>query len=212
MALPIIVMIGGIAIKYATKKLAEQAVKNIGGKLISNPSAAVVRKALSPRKALTNNPTLWDKIKSQVGISPKQSKSMPLVGRSDKNAGINVGKLERTASERRSQLKVGIPLALIAGKIGYDMGKDKDTKKTTTKSSDKAVSGNKEPKPKSIPKGLREGIAKDKKKVAPKVEDKKKQLMMKEKYSGKDSKVKFNAKGGMMKKYSMGGMTNKGKK
>ena len=212
MALPIIVMIGGIAIKYATKKLAEQAVKNIGGKLISNPSAAVVRKALSPRKALTNNPTLWDKIKSQVGISPKQSKSMPLVGRSDKNAGINVGKLERTASERRSQLKVGIPLALIAGKIGYDMGKDKDTKKTTTKSSDKAVSGNKEPKPKSIPKGLREGIAKDKKKVAPKVEDKKKQLMMKEKYSGKDSKVKFNAKGGMMKKYSMGGMTKKGKK
>ena len=212
MALPIIVMIGGIAIKYATKKLAEQAVKNIGGKLISNPSAAVVRKALSPRKALTNNPTLLDKIKSQIGISPKQSKSMPLVGRSDKNAGINVGKLERTASERRSQLKVGIPLALIAGKIGYDMGKDKDTKKTTTKSSDKAVSGNKEPKPKSIPKGLREGIAKDKKKVAPKVEDKKKQLMMKEKYSGKDSKVKFNAKGGMMKKYSMGGMTKKGKK
>jgi hypothetical protein len=68
------------------------------------------------------------------------------------------------------------------------------------------------PKPKSIPKGLREGIAKDKKKVAPKVEDKKKQLMMKEKYSGKDSKVKFNAKGGMMKKYSMGGMTKKGKK
>ena len=50
------------------------------------------------------------------------------------------------------------------------------------------------------------------KKVAPKVEDKKKQLMMKEKYSGKDSNVKFNAKGGMMKKYSKGGMTKKGKK
>ena len=71
---------------------------------------------------------------------------------------------------------------------------------------------NKKPEPKPIPKGLREGIAKDKKKVAPKVEDKKKQLMMKEKYSGKDSKVKFNAKGGMMKKYSKGGMTKKGKK
>ena len=137
MALPIIVMIGGIAIRYATKKLAAQAVKNIGGKLVSNPSVAVIRKALSPRKALTNNPTLLDKIKSQIGISPKQSKSMPLVGRSDKNAGINVGKLERTASERRSQLKVGIPLALIAGKIGYEMGKDKDTKKTTTKSKTK---------------------------------------------------------------------------
>ena len=68
----------------------------------------------------------------------------------------------------------------------------------------------KEPKP--VPKGLREGIAKDTKKVTPKVEDTKKQLMMKEKYSGKDSNVKFNAKGGMMKKYSKGGMTKKGKK
>ena len=202
MALPIIVMIGGIAIKYATKKLAEQAVKNIGGKLISNPSAAVVRKALSPRKALTNNPTLWDKIKSQVGISPKQSKSMPLVGRSDKNAGINVGKLERTASERRSQLKVGIPLALIAGKIGYDMGKDKDTKKTTTKSKTKTYAEmvkedkakgkakvlarrdkNKKPEPKPIPKGLRESIAKDKKivKVTPKKKPIEKKNVVKEK-------------------------------
>jgi hypothetical protein len=49
-------------------------------------------------------------------------------------------------------------------------------------------------------------------KVTPKVEDTKKQLMMKEKYSGKDSEVKFNSKGGMMKKYSKGGMTKKGKK
>jgi hypothetical protein len=49
-------------------------------------------------------------------------------------------------------------------------------------------------------------------KSRPKVEDTKKQLMMKEKYSGKDSKVKFNSKGGMMKKYSKGGMTKKGKK
>jgi len=206
MALPIIVMIGGIAVRYATKKLAEQAVKNIGGKLISNPSVAVVRKALSPRKALTNNPTLLDKIKSQIGISPKQSKSMPLVGRSDKNAGINVGKLERTASERRSQLKVGIPLALIAGKIGYDMGKDKDTKKTTTKSKTKTYAEmvkedkakgkakvlarrdkNKKPEPKPIPKGLRESIVKDKKivKVTPKKKPVEKKKVVKEKVKEK---------------------------
>ena len=49
-------------------------------------------------------------------------------------------------------------------------------------------------------------------KVTKKVEDKKKQLMMKGQYSGKDSNVKFNARGGMMKKYSKGGMTKKGKK
>jgi len=230
MALPIIVIIGGIAIKYATKELAKAAAKNIGGRVISKPTKAMIDKAVSPRKALTNNPTLLDKIKSQIGISPKQSKSMPLVGRSDKNAGINVGKLERTASERRSQLKVGIPLALIAGKIGYDMGKDKDTKKPTTKSKTKTYAemvkedkakgkakvlarrdSSEKPEPKSIPKGLRESIAKDKKKakptpkkkpVAKKIveEKKKKQLMMKEKYTGKDSNVKFNSRGGMLKK------------
>ena len=35
------------------------------------------------------------------------------------------------------------------------------------------------------------------------------QQYMKEKYTGKDSDVKFNAKGGMIKKYSMGGMGKK---
>jgi hypothetical protein len=64
-----------------------------------------------------------------------------------------------------------------------------------------------------LPKTLREGHTYQiHLKVTPKVEDTKKQLMMKEKYSGKDSEVKFNAKGGMMKKYSKGGMTKKGKK
>jgi len=70
---------------------------------------------------------------------------------------------------------------------------------------------NKKPVPKPIPKGLRESIAKDKKivKVTPKKkpveknkveEKKKKQLMMKEKYTGNDSNVKFNSRGGMLKK------------
>ena len=237
MALPIIVIIGGIAIKYATKELAKAAAKNIGGRVISKPTKAMIDKAVSPRKALTNNPTLLDKIKSQIGISPKQSKSMPLVGRSDKNAGINVGKLERTASERRSQLKVGIPLALIAGKIGYEMGKDKDTKKTTTKSKTKTYAEMvKEDKAKGKAKVLerrnkKNGIAK---KVTPPTkkskpaeppkkkpdsiksipanrtekqtrgqvakEKKNKQLMMKEGKTKKDSNVKFNSRGGMLKK------------
>ena len=35
------------------------------------------------------------------------------------------------------------------------------------------------------------------------------QQYMKEKYTGKDSDVKFNAKGGMIKKYNMGGMGKK---
>ena len=83
----------------------------------------------------------------------------------------------------------------------YELNKDKKKKKAD-KDTDK---------PKSVPKGLRESIAKDKKKVKPtpkkkpvakkKVEEKKKkQLMMKEKYTGKDSNVKFNSRGGMLKK------------
>jgi hypothetical protein len=78
-----------------------------------------------------------------------------------------------------------------------------EDKKSKPKGITKKKSKPPEP-PKSRPKVI--------KKVAPKVENKKKQLMMKEKYSGKDSNVKFNARGGMMKKYSKGGMTKKGKK
>ena len=118
----------------------------------------------------------------------------------------------------------------------YELNKDKKKKKAdkdkkkTTKSKTKTYAemvkedkakgkakvlarrdNSEKPDPKPIPKGLRESIAKDKKKDKPtpkkkpvakkKVEEKKKkQLMMKEKYTGKDSNVKFNSRGGMLKK------------
>ena len=189
MAAPIIVVIGGTVIKYASKKLAEAAAKNIGGKVISKPTKAMIDKAVSPRSALKNNPTLVDKIKAQFGISPKQSKSMPLVGRSDRSAGIDAGKLTQLASRRRAQFKTGIPIALITGKAAYEIGKEASKDKTKKKVEQPKKKPNIPPKaPPSRPK---------------KKEDSKKkntQLYMKEKNTGKDSNVKFNSRGGMLKK------------
>lgn len=189
MAAPIIVVIGGTVIKYASKKLAEAAAKNIGGKVISKPTKAMIDKAVSPRSALKNNPTLVDKIKAQFGISPKQSKSMPLVGRSDRSAGIDAGKLTQLASRRRAQFKTGIPIALITGKAAYEIGKEASKDKPKKKVEQPKKKPNIPPKaPPPRPK---------------KKEDSKKkntQLYMKEKNTGKDSKVKFNSRGGMLKK------------
>ena len=193
MAAPIIVVIGGTVIKYASKKLAEAAAKNIGGKVISKPTKAMIDKAVSPRSALKNNPTLVDKIKAQFGISPKQSKSMPLVGRSDRSAGIDAGKLTQLASRRRAQFKTGIPIALITGKAAYEIGKEASKDKPKKKVEQPKKKPNVPPKaPPPKPK-----IEKKKKEETKK---KNTQLYMKEKNTGKDSNVKFNSRGGMLKK------------
>ena len=98
---------------------------------------------------------------------------------------------------------MGTPILAGTAAVAYSSGKGKKVEKKNTDGP--------KGKPKSVPKGLRESIAKDKKKdkptpkkkpVAKKIveEKKKKQLMMKEKYTGKDSNVKFNSRGGMLKK------------
>jgi len=185
-----IVMLGGLAVKYATKKSAETAAKNMGGKLLSKPTQKILDKAVSP-KSLKNNPTLMEKVKSQIGIAPKQTRTMPRPGKIDQKKGIAVGKLAQTAYKRQKQLKL---LAVVGGvgALAYKSGKasDKDKKKTTKSKTktyaemvkeDKAKGKakvlarrdkSKKPEPKPIPKGLRESIAKDKKKVKP-VEKKK---------------------------------------
>ena len=170
-------------------------------------------------KAINNlTKPMQEKVLKKLGLSTKD-----LPGRTSKEAGITVGKQRVKIEKKIDQLKGGgkalvgvgaVAAAYSAGDFINDLLGIKKTGDGTLRADEKKTNPRPKvtPKPKSIPKGLREGIAKDKKKVAPKVEDKKKQLMMKEKYSGKDSKVKFNAKGGMMKKYSKGGMTKKGKK
>ena len=92
-------MLGGVAVKYATKKSAETAAKNMGGKLLSKPTQKILDKAVSP-KSLKNNPTLMEKVKSQIGIAPKQTRTMPRPGKIDQKKGIAVGKLAQPIQKR----------------------------------------------------------------------------------------------------------------
>jgi hypothetical protein len=113
----------GQLVKYASKKAAESAVKNIGGKIIKKTTEKTFNKAINPSK-LKNNPTLKEKVKAQIGIAPKQTKTMPRPGKIDQKKGIAVGKLSQTAYKRQKQGK-----ALLAGTALYEAGKlmgDKD--------------------------------------------------------------------------------------
>ena len=120
-------LLGGQLVKYATttagKKAADAAVKNMGGKIIKKVSDKVAKTAINPSK-LKNNPTLKEKVKAQIGIAPKQTKTMPRPGKIDQKKGIAVGKLSQTAYKRQKQGK-----ALLAGTALYEAGKlmgDKD--------------------------------------------------------------------------------------
>ena len=120
-------LIGGQLVKYATttagKKAAASAVKNMGGKIITKVSDKVAKTAINPSK-LKNNPTLKEKVKAQIGIAPKQTKTMPRPGKIDQKKGIAVGKLSQTAYKRQEQGK-----ALLAGTALYEAGRlmgDKD--------------------------------------------------------------------------------------
>ena len=113
----------GQLVKYASKRAAESAVKNIGGKIIKKTTENTFKKAINPSK-LKNNPTLKEKVKAQIGIAPKQTKTMPRPGKIDQKKGIAVGKLSQTAYKRQKQGK-----ALLAGTALYEAGKlmgDKD--------------------------------------------------------------------------------------
>ena len=125
MALPFLIPAGitlvrlvtGQLVKYGSKKAAESAVKNIGGKVIKKTTEKTFKKAINPRK-LTNTPTLKEKVKAQIGIAPKQTKTMPRPGKIDQKKGIAVGKLSQTAYKRQKQGK-----ALLAGTALYEAGK-----------------------------------------------------------------------------------------
>jgi len=193
--IPYIVMIGGVAVKYATKKLAESAAKNIGGRILKNPSQKIIDKALSPKKALKNNPTLKEKIKAQIGIPPKQTKTMPFPGKIDQKAGIAVGKLSQTAYKRQKQIKAlltqfGLTTATLGLTKSSDTRKGIKDSEASPQDTKKKVASKTPPKtPPKKPKDLIDRMAEEAK------QDKKKpkQLFMKEGKTGKDSKVEFKA-------------------
>ena len=125
MALPFLIPAGitlvrlvtGQLVKYGSKKAAESAVKNIGGKVIKKTTEKTFKKALKPTQ-LKNTPTLKERAKAQIGIAPKQTKTMPRPGKIDQKKGIAVGKLSQTAYKRQMQGK-----ALLAGTAVYEAGR-----------------------------------------------------------------------------------------
>jgi hypothetical protein len=124
-----IVMAGGVAIKYATKKLAQQAAKKLKGKVLDNPSQKVIDKAM-PYSKLVNRPTTAETLKAHIlGIAPKRTTTVPKPGRTSNKDGVAVGKLQNVAKDTRKFLK---GLGIGGGAVALALSKsDKDKKKTT---------------------------------------------------------------------------------
>ena len=124
-------LVTGQLVKYGSKKAAQNAVKNIGGKVIKKTTEKTYKKAINPTQ-LKNTPTFKEKIKSMLGMQTKQSKTIPRPGRINKKSGVAVGKLNQKALENRGILK-GTALTM-AGSYAIDKmsDKDKDKKKKTS--------------------------------------------------------------------------------
>jgi hypothetical protein len=123
-----IVMAGGVAIKYATKKLAQQAAKKLKGKVLDNPSQKVIDKAM-PYSKLVNKPTTAETLKAHtLGIAPKRTTTVPKPGRASDKDGVAVGKLQNVAKDTRKFLK---GLGIGGGAVALALSKSDKNKKTT---------------------------------------------------------------------------------
>jgi hypothetical protein len=123
-----IVMAGGVAIKYATKKLAQQAAKKLKGKVLDNPSQKVIDKAM-PYSKLVNRPTTAETLKAHIlGIAPKRTTTVPKPGRASDKDGVAVGKLQNVAKDTRKFLK---GLGIGGGAVALALSKSDKNKKTT---------------------------------------------------------------------------------
>jgi len=200
------VQVGRAIIRVRPAELAKTLRRFKGSKQIKKPTDAQLDKSQTITKDLGNFNKADRKIVAKADKArPSIVESLTGTGR---GSGQKIIKEIKTGESRRNTVKTvasGIGGSIVGAGGTYMLMKDKD-KKVEKKNTD-GPNG----KPKSVPKGLRESIAKDKKKAKPtpkkkpvaknKVEEKKKkQLMMKEKYTGKDSNVKFNSRGGMLKK------------
>jgi hypothetical protein len=137
-----------------------------------------------------------------------------LPGRTSKTAGVNVGKERFNRKEIRDQIKgsiktLGYGGAAYAGYSAGDFISDllgikkmgdgtlrAEEKKKIGKAKSETVTPFKKKTVKDTPPKAPPSRPKS---IKPKVKPKKKQLMMKDK-SGKDTNVKFNSRGGMLKK------------
>lgn len=208
--------VGKVIIQTTAKKLPKLLTRFRGAKQIKNPTGAQMDNAGKITGDLSNFTKLERKtLKAADTARPTIIQSLTGTGRTGAQETAKKG-LKGTGESRRSFTKgvgVGIPTgsAITAtvgagGKIIYDLRKG-ETGSKTPKGAD----------PKGLMKPKAKKVEQPKKKPnvppkapppKPKIEKKKKeqtkkkntQLYMKEKNTGKDSNVKFNYKGGMLKK------------
>ena len=184
MALPFLIPAGitlvrlvtGQLVKYGSKKAAESAVKNIGGKVIKKTTEKTFKKAINPTK-LKNTPTMKEKLKAEIGIAPKQTKTMPRPGLVDKKKGIAAGKLAKKAFGRQKLAK-GIGIASTAYTAGTLTGGKDDGAKADGKDKrsfmQKYVLGSKFQPKKDSGKGSKTVVTKEQKSAISGNSDKKK--------------------------------------
>ena len=184
MALPFLIPAGitlvrlvtGQLVKYGSKKAAESAVKNIGGKVIKKTTEKTFKKAINPTK-LKNTPTMKEKLKAEIGIAPKQTKTMPRPGLVDKKKGIAAGKLAKKAFGRQKLAK-GIGIASTAYTAGTLTGGKDDGAKADGKDKrsfmQKYVLGSKFQPKKDSGKGSKTVVTKEQKSAISGSSDKKK--------------------------------------
>jgi hypothetical protein len=211
--------VGKVIVQTTAKQLPKLLTRFKGAKQIKNPTSAQMDNAGKITGNLSNFTKAERKIlKTADTARPSIVQSLTGTGRTGAQETAKKG-LKGTGESRRSLIKglgIGIPTGSaltatvgVGGKIIYDLRKGKTDNKKPQGADPKGLM---KPKKNTVD-PFKKKVEQPKKKpnIPPKAppsrpkkaEDKKKkttQLYMKEKKTGKDSNVKFNSRGGMLKK------------
>ena len=209
--------VGKVIIQTTAKQLPKLLTRFKGAKQIKNPTSAQMDKA----GKITGNLSNFTKAERRVlktadSARPTVVQSLTGTGRTGAQETAKKG-LKGTGESRRSLIKglgIGIPTGSaltatvgVGGKIIYDLRKGKTDNKKPQGADPKGLMKPKTKKkveqPKKKPNIPPKAPPPRPKSIKKQAEDKKKkttQLYMKEKKTGKDSNVKFNSRGGMLKK------------
>jgi len=207
--------VGKVIIQTTAKQLPKLLTRFKGAKQIKNPTSAQMDNA----GKITGNLSNFTKAERRVlktadTARPSIVQSLTGTGRTGAQETAKKG-LKGTGESRRSLIKglgIGIPTGSaltatvgVGGKIIYDLRKGKTDNKKPQGADPKGLMKPKKKveQPKKKPNIPPKAPPPKPKSIKKQAEDKKKkttQLYMKEKNTGKDSNVKFNSRGGMLKK------------
>ena len=207
--------VGKVIIQTTAKQLPKLLTRFKGAKQIKNPTSAQMDNA----GKITGNLSNFTKAERRVlktadSARPTIVQSLTGTGRTGAQETAKKG-LKGTGESRRSLIKglgIGIPTGSaltatvgVGGKIIYDLRKGKTDSKKPQGADPKGLMKPKKKveQPKKKPNIPPKAPPPKPKSIKKQAEDKKKkttQLYMKEKNTGKDSNVKFNSRGGMLKK------------